>query len=76
MSTIERFSKLAAHALERSLNTAEELGHTYLGSEHLLYGLLRETEGVASRLMKGRRETTGRGRENRPGPFLWKGTGT
>lgn len=51
MSSIERFSKLAAHALERSLNTAEEMGHAYLGSEHLLYGLLRETEGVASRLM-------------------------
>ena len=49
--TIERFSKLAAHALERSLNLAEELGHTYLGSEHLLFGLLKESEGVASRLM-------------------------
>ncbi len=48
---IERFSKLAAHALERSLNLAEELGHSYLGSEHLLLGLLKETEGVASRLM-------------------------
>ncbi len=51
MSIIERFSKLAAHALERSLNLAEELGHTYLGSEHLLLGLLKETEGVASRLL-------------------------
>ncbi len=48
---MERFSKLAAHALERSLNLAEELGHTYLGSEHLLFGLLKESEGVASRLM-------------------------
>ncbi len=51
MNIIERFSKLAAHALERSLSLAEELGHTYLGSEHLLLGLLKETEGVASRLM-------------------------
>ncbi len=48
---IERFSKLAAHALERSLNLAEELGHAYLGSEHLLLGLLKETEGVASRML-------------------------
>ncbi len=48
---MERFSKLAAHALERSLNLAEELGHAYLGSEHLLLGLLKETEGVASRMM-------------------------
>ncbi len=48
---MERFSKLAAHALERSLSLAEELGHTYLGSEHLLLGLLKETDGVASRLL-------------------------
>ncbi len=52
--TIERFSKLAAHALERSLSIAEELGHSYMGSEHLLEGLLRESEGVASRLLIAR----------------------
>lgn len=51
MVTTERFSKLAAHALERSLNIAEELGHSYLGSEHLLYGLLKESDGVAARLL-------------------------
>ncbi|MBQ3085555.1 MAG: ATP-dependent Clp protease ATP-binding subunit [Clostridia bacterium] len=54
MITIERFSKLAAHALERSLSVAEELGHSYMGSEHLLEGLLRETEGVASRMLIAR----------------------
>ncbi|MBQ7090530.1 MAG: ATP-dependent Clp protease ATP-binding subunit, partial [Clostridia bacterium] len=54
MINIERFSKLAAHALERSLSIAEELGHSYMGSEHLLEGLLRETDGVASRLMIAR----------------------
>ncbi len=48
---MERFSKLAAHALERSLSYAEEQGHTYLGSEHLLMGLLKETDGVAARLL-------------------------
>ncbi|MBQ8600660.1 MAG: ATP-dependent Clp protease ATP-binding subunit [Clostridia bacterium] len=48
---MERFSKLAAHALERSLSGAEELGHTYLGSEHLLLGLIKENEGVASRML-------------------------
>ena len=48
---MERFSKLAAHALERSLTHAEELGHTYLGSEHLLLGLMRESEGVAARML-------------------------
>ncbi len=52
--SIERFSKLAAHALERSLSVAEELGHSYMGSEHLLEGLLRETEGVAARMLIAR----------------------
>ena len=48
---MERFSKLAAHALERSLSGAEELGHTYLGSEHLLLGLIKESDGVAARML-------------------------
>ncbi len=48
---MERFSKLAAHALERSLTYAEEQGHTYMGSEHLLMGLIQENDGVASRLL-------------------------
>ncbi len=48
---MERFSKLAAHALERSLSQAEELGHTYLGSEHLLLGLIKESDGVAARML-------------------------
>lgn len=51
---MERFSKLAAHALERSLSVAEELGHTYLGSEHLLLGLIKESDGVAARMLIGK----------------------
>ncbi len=48
---MERFSKLAAHALERAHHLAEELGHTYLGTEHLLLGLAKEADGVAARLL-------------------------
>ena len=48
---MERFSKLAAHALERSLRLAEELGHSYFGSEHLLLGLAKEADGVAARVL-------------------------
>lgn len=51
---MERFSKLAAHALERSLRLAQELGHTYFGSEHLLLGLAKESDGVAARLLLAR----------------------
>jgi ATP-dependent Clp protease ATP-binding subunit ClpC len=48
---IERFSKPAARALEQALQGAQELGHGYLGTEHLLLGLARESEGVAARLL-------------------------
>ncbi len=48
---IERFSKLAAHALERALQIAEEQSHDYLGTEHLLAGLAKEADGVAARLL-------------------------
>ncbi len=48
---IERFSKLAAHALERALQIAEEQSHDYLGTEHLLVGLAKEPDGVAARLL-------------------------
>ena len=51
MIFIERFSKLAAHALERALQIAEEQGQDYLGTEHLLVGLAKEADGVAARLL-------------------------
>ena len=42
------FTKKAQDALNLSMQHAAELGHTYIGSEHLLLGLLGETSGVAS----------------------------
>ena len=37
-----RFTEKAQHALEAALREATQLGHTYVGSEHLLLGLLAE----------------------------------
>ena len=37
---MERFTKKAAGALGQALESAAALGHTYVGSEHLLLGLL------------------------------------
>ncbi|MBQ7034136.1 MAG: ATP-dependent Clp protease ATP-binding subunit [Clostridia bacterium] len=71
----ERFSKLAAHALERSLNLAEELGHTYLGSEHLLLGLLKESDGVAARMLIAKGLTADKLRRKMEG-LIGKGTPT
>ena len=41
------FTQKANTALNAAIQCAEELGHTYIGSEHLLCGLLSEDSGVA-----------------------------
>lgn len=41
------FTQKANTAINLAIQKAEELGHTYIGSEHLLYGLLMEGSGVA-----------------------------
>ena len=45
------FSTKANNAINLALLSAEQMGHTYVGSEHLLLGLLRESTGVAAMLM-------------------------
>ena len=42
----------AANAVAGALNEALELGHNYIGTEHLLLGLFREPEGVAVLLLE------------------------
>ena len=49
-----RFTSRAQNALNFALREASLLGHTYIGSEHLLLGLLREENGIASKLMQGK----------------------
>ena len=41
----------AKKVLELSLREASSLGHNYIGTEHVLLGLARENEGVASRIL-------------------------
>ncbi|XP_048490184.2 LOW QUALITY PROTEIN: chaperone protein ClpC, chloroplastic [Beta vulgaris subsp. vulgaris] len=45
------FSPRAKRVLELSLEEARKLGQNYIGSEHLLLGLLSEGEGVAARVL-------------------------
>ena len=42
------FTEKANNAMNFAISSAEELGHTYIGSEHILLGLLREGTGVAA----------------------------
>ena len=46
-----RFTEQAWNAIALSTRTANELGHNYVGTEHLLVGLLLEEEGVAARVL-------------------------
>ena len=46
------FTPLAKRVLELSLEEARQLGHNYIGTEHLLLGLIREGEGVAARVLE------------------------
>lgn len=45
------FTPRAKKVLELSLREALQLGHNYIGTEHILLGLIREGEGVGSRVL-------------------------
>jgi ATP-dependent Clp protease ATP-binding subunit ClpA len=45
------FTPRAKRALELALGESRALGHTYVGTEHLLLGLAHENEGVAMRIL-------------------------
>ena len=46
------FTPRAKKVLELSLEEASNLGHTYIGTEHLLLGLIREDEGIAAQVLR------------------------
>ncbi|MFH1680930.1 MAG: Clp protease N-terminal domain-containing protein, partial [Candidatus Eisenbacteria bacterium] len=45
------FTPRAKRVLELAVEEARLLGHNYVGTEHLLLGLIREGEGVAARVL-------------------------
>ena len=49
---IDRFTEQAREAVELAHEAAENLGHSYVGTEHLLLGLLEEGSGVAYRVLE------------------------
>ncbi len=48
----ERFTNKARQALELAATEASEFGHNYVGTEHLLLGLLEEGSGVAAKTLE------------------------
>ncbi len=52
-----KFTAKATNVLNKSLYLASELGHTYIGSEHLLLALTSEADSVAAKLLDSRAVT-------------------
>lgn len=50
----ERFTERARNAVVLAQDSARQHGHGYVGTEHLLCGLLREEEGLASKVLAAR----------------------
>src|ERR687893_2296093 len=47
----ERFTERARQVVVLAQEEARSLGHNYIGTEHILLGLVRENEGVAARIL-------------------------
>jgi ATP-dependent Clp protease ATP-binding subunit ClpC len=48
---VERFTERARRSVVLAQDEARALGHNYIGTEHILLGLLREEEGLAARVL-------------------------
>ncbi|MCI8742391.1 MAG: ATP-dependent Clp protease ATP-binding subunit [Lachnospiraceae bacterium] len=49
---IDRFTEAAREAISLAAEAAESLGHSYVGTEHLLIGLIEEEDGVAGKVLE------------------------
>jgi len=52
LSSMERFTQRARRVLSLAHQEAERMGQNYIGTEHLLLGLIREDGGVAGRVLR------------------------
>lgn len=46
------FTNRAKKAIDIANEVAMELGHNYIGTEHILYGLIKEGSGVAAKVLE------------------------
>ena len=51
---LKDLQKKANNALNLAMESAQELGHTYIGTEHVVLGLLGEGTGVAASVLNAR----------------------
>ena len=50
-SRFEKFSEKARRVLSLAQEEAQRFNHNYIGTEHILIGLVRETDGVAAKVL-------------------------
>ena len=55
-----KFTKKAEKVIQIAEKTAIQLGHNYVGTEHILYGLAKEGEGIASKVLENQNITADR----------------
>jgi len=53
MAMFGRFTERAQRVITLSQQMAQQLGHSYVGTEHLLLGIIKEEEGIAAKALKG-----------------------
>jgi hypothetical protein len=53
---LERLTPRARKVIELALRESLQLGHSYVGTEHILLGMARKNEGVASGYSTGSRQ--------------------
>ena len=52
-----KFTGGAKNAIEYANEVTLKLGHEYIGTEHILYGLAKESSGIASKVLEGQNVT-------------------
>ena len=53
MRSSDRFTQRASTAINKAHDAAMRMGHSYVGTEHLLLGIMREGEGLGARILTG-----------------------
>ena len=52
MNLDDKFTERAKAALTTAHETAADMGHGYVGSEHILYGVSKENGGIAAKVLR------------------------
>lgn len=50
---IYKFTQSATNVIEYANDITLKLGHEYIGTEHILYGLAKENTGIANKVLEG-----------------------